>query len=116
MDERERAEAWVRGELELARAAFERQPPGPHDLTLEQYEQKLRGRADAILRPTAQYVGLPLDAAEATAAQEGDHLCVHRGQTGHRADWRAGRVHVELDAHERVVAARRDSLPWQQRS
>lgn len=107
-----RAEAWIREQLRTASDALSRQAPNPGDLTLEQYEAQLRQRADAILRPTAQYVGLSLDAATAAASVTGDRLCVHRGSTEHRANWRPDRVHVELDAEDRVRLARRDPAPW----
>ncbi len=66
----------------------------------------------AILQPTAQYVGLSLEAAAAAAAATGDHMCVHRGSTGHRANWRPDPVHVELDAKDLIRSARRDMAPW----
>lgn len=109
-----RAEAWVQEQLRTARDGYGRQAPNPGDSTLEEYEAQLRSRADAILKLTAQYVGLSLEAATAAAAASGDRLCVHRGATGHRADWRPDRVHVEVDAHDRVRSARRDPAPWHQ--
>ena len=107
-----RAEAWIQERLRTASDTSGRRAPNASDLTLEQYEAQLRSRADAILEPTAQYVGLSLAAATASAAATGDRLCVHRGSTGHRADWRPDRVHVELDREDRVRSARRDPAPW----
>jgi hypothetical protein len=49
------------------------------------------------------------------ASDRGDYLCVHRGPTGHRANWRADRVHVELDGDDRVRRAGRDRAPWSRR-
>ena len=109
-----RGEAWIQDQLRTASAGFGRQAPNPGDLTLEQYEAQLRGRVAAISEPTAQYVGLSIESATAAAAATGDRLCVHRGSTGHRADWRPDRVHVELDARGRVGSARRDPAPWSQ--
>ena len=107
-----RAEAWLQKQLRTASEAFGRQAPNAGDLTLEQYEAQLRKRADASSKPTAQYVGLSLEAATAAAAVTGDRLCVHQGATGHRANWRPDRVHVELDAGNRIRSARRDPAPW----
>ncbi len=107
-----RAEAWIQKQLRTASDDVGRQAPHSGDLTLEQYEAQLRERVDAILQPTAQYVGLSLEAAAAVAAGTGDLLCVHRGSAGHRADWRPDRVHVELDPEDRVRSARRDPAPW----
>lgn len=115
MDEEAEAEAWVRRKLDVTREIFRTHPRGPRDLTLEQYEQQLRQKADVCLRPTTPYVGLTLDAAEALANLKGDWLCVHRGQTPHRADWTAYRVHVDLDATEQVLSAWRDAAPWRRR-
>jgi 8-oxo-dGTP diphosphatase len=112
VDEAAAAEAWVQTELERARAAYRRRPPGPHDLTLEQYESQLRSRAESCLRSVGHYVGLPLGDALARAAAEGESLCVHRGPTGHRNDWRSNRVHVEVDGEDRVMSAARDRAPW----
>ena len=107
-----RVEAWIQDQLRTAGDGFGRQAPNPGDLTLEQYEAQLRRRAGAMSKPTAQYVGLSLEAATAAAAVTGDCLCVDRGTTGHRANWRPDRVHVEPDAEDRVRSARRDPAPW----
>lgn len=64
MDEQAEADAWVRRQLDVTREIFRTHPPGPRDLTLEQYEQQLRQKADVCLRPTESYVGLDLEAAE----------------------------------------------------
>ena len=112
MDERAEADEWVCSQLDVARQGFRRHRPGPGDLTLEQYEQRLRQRADLCPRPTSHYVGLALHAAEALAALSGDSLCVHRGPTGHRANWRGDRVYVELNTTNQVTTATRDAAPW----
>ena len=115
VDENALADAWVRDQLARAREAVRQHPPGPHDLTLEEYERRLRGRADAILKPTTTYIGMELERAKALAAEAGDRLCPHRGPTGHRGNWRADRVHVDMADDDRVVAAWRDPAPWRQR-
>ncbi len=112
MDEDGEADAWVRSRLDVARQGFRLHPRGRGDLTLEEYEQRLRQKVEVCLRPTAQYVGLALAAAEVLAYVEGDRLCVHRGPTAHRAGWSAYCVHVELDATDQVVSAKRDTAPW----
>ena len=106
-------ERWVQRQLAAARTAFERQPPGPRDLTLEEYEAQLRKIATTMCRPTRGYVGLGLAEAEASAADVGDSLCLHRGPPrGHRADLQPARVHLELGPGDVVRSARRDDPPW----
>ena len=105
-------ERWVQRQLSAARQALEQQPPGPGDLTLEQYEAQLRRIATTMCRPTRGYVGLSLVDAQVLAGQEGDRLCVDRGLTGHRGSLVPARVHVELGAGDVVLSARRDDPPW----
>jgi hypothetical protein len=112
MDDRDRAEAWVRDRLDEARAAFRRRPPGPRDLTLEEYEARLRRMTSTWLRPVDQYAGLSVDQAQALAETTSDALCIHRGERGHRLDWRADRVHVVVRADGTIAAAHRDPPPW----
>lgn len=112
MDAGDEAEVWIRARLDVARTSIRLHPPGPGDLTLERYEQQLRQHVDRWSHPTSHYVGLTLHAAEAQATRHGDVLCVHQGRTGHRASWRADRVHVELDTTNQVTTATRDSAPW----
>lgn len=70
--------------MDVTRESFHTLPPGPRDLTLDQYE--LRQKADVCLRPTAPYVGLALDAAEVLANLEG------AGQPGGQSAVRAPRT------------------------
>ena len=112
MTEQEEAEAWVRAGLDQARAAFLRQPPGPGDLSLQAYEAQLRRTVAAGLRPVDQYVGGTIEQAQDLAPRAGDSLCVHRGATGHRASWRADRVHLEVGPDGLVTSAHRDPAPW----
>lgn len=108
MDEQAAAERWVQERLDQVRG----RPRSAGDLSDRAYEAQLRRTADAVRRPTQQYVGLALGQAEARAAQEGDHLCVHRGETGHRGSWRPDRVHVTLGPEDEVRTAGRDPAPW----
>lgn len=112
MQDEPAAEAWVQERLGEARTAYSSRAPGPGDLSLEEYERRLRGTVAACLRPTDVFLGLDVPSAEELARETQQRLCVHRGQTGHRADWRADRVHVELGADGLVSAARRDRAPW----
>ena len=113
MDEQEAAQAWVHAGLEQARAAFREQPPGPGDSSLQEHEAQLRRTVAASLRPVAQYVGGTVEQAQRLAPRTGDSLCVHRGATGHRASWRADRVHLEVGPDGRVTSAHRDPAPWE---
>jgi hypothetical protein len=113
--EQEEAEAWVRAGLEQARAAHQQRPPGSGDASLSEYEAQLRRTAAGVLRPVAQYVGGTVEQAHALAPQECDRLCVHRGATGHRASWRADRVHLEVGHGGLVTSAHRDPAPWRRR-
>ena len=113
MDEASKAAAWVEQQLSQVRALVDVQPLGPRDQTLEQFEAQLRGLAAACLRDVQPYVGLTAEQAATRAASTGDFLCVHHGPTGHRANWRSDRVHVEMSPDGRVLAARLDEpLPW----
>jgi len=105
-------ERWVQRQLAAAQLAFQQSPPGPQDLTLEQYEVQLRALAMTMCRPTRGYRGLPLAEAEGLAASSGDRLCLHRGRTGDQTSLVPARVHLELDPEDVVLSARRDDPPW----
>ena len=112
MADRGRSERWVLDSLESARVAFLTTPPGPGDLTLEQYEERLRHLVERFLRSTRPYVGCTLDEAKRISDDSGDHLCVHRGPTGHRAYQSPNRVHVVLREDGTIARASRDRAPW----
>jgi hypothetical protein len=114
VDEATKAAQWLEGLLANARAAVALQPLGPRNQTMEQFDASWRGLVAACLRDITPYVGLSLAEARERADQTGDFLCVHSGPTGHRANWRADRVHVELDAEGRVISSQLDHpLPWE---
>jgi hypothetical protein len=114
MSEVEEAAAWVEQQLAQARAVVAVHPLGPRDLSMEEYERRVRGTATACLRDLKPYVGLTVEQAHARAASTGDLLCVHRGPTGHRADWRSDRVHLVMGSEGSVESAELDSpLPWE---
>jgi hypothetical protein len=106
------AHEWLEQTLARARELVRQQPLGPRDQTWEQFEASTRGMVTAFLRSTDAYLGLTVDAAEERARLLKDHLCVHRGPTGHRADLRSDRVHVTVGADGHITAARLDRPPW----
>jgi hypothetical protein len=109
-----KAAEWLEELFANARAAAEVQPLGPRDQTMEQFEATWRGLVAACLRDITPYVGLTVAEARERSALTGDFLCVHSGPTGHRADWRSDRVHVELDSEGRVLSSQLDHpLPWE---
>jgi hypothetical protein len=114
MDDAMKAAAWAEKQLAQARALVAVHPLGPRDQTMEQHKAFVRGMVKACLRDISPYVGLTVDQADARAALLGDFLCVHRGPTGHRADWRSDRVHLRLGPDGNVQSAELDSpLPWE---
>ncbi len=104
----EQAEAWVQRPAPARDA--EVGPRGERDLSPAEYERRPRATVAMVRRPTDPYRG-PVQ-AQAQAGAAGDALCAHRADTGHRADWRADRVHVELGPGDVVQAAWRDRAPW----
>jgi hypothetical protein len=112
VEDEELAEAWVQERLAIARITFETEPAETRDASLRESERLLRGLAWSSFRPTAQYVGLTVDAAQELAAAAAESLCVHRGPTGHRANWEPQRVHVEVGPDELITRARRDRPMW----
>jgi hypothetical protein len=107
------AAAWVEKTLAEARSLVEQVPLGPRDQPWEDFEASIRGMAAAWLRDVTPYVGLTLDDARERAESTKDFLCVHDGGVFHRANARADRVHLDLDADGRVQTARLDyPPPW----